>query len=91
MYGTCSLNISQTMTYRRKPAFSLTLAELLNAEVVLVNRLSHALYCWAPSHLWEGHCTNKSKLTDASINNGIFHNMIVNFNPLISSVWISHR
>lgn len=64
---------------------------LLNAEVVLVNRLSHALYCWAPSHLWEGHCTNKSKLTDASINNGIIHNMIVNFNPLISSVWISHR
>lgn len=64
---------------------------LLYAEVVLVNRLSHALYCWAPSHLWEGHCTNKSKFTDASINNGIFHNMIVNFNPLISSVWISHR
>lgn len=59
---------------------------LLNAEVVLVNRLSHALYCWAPSHLWEGHCTNKSKLTDASINNDIFHNMIVNFNPLKSSV-----
>lgn len=63
---------------------------LLNAEVVLVNRLSHALYCWAPSHLWEGHCTNKSKLTDASINNGIIHNMIVNFNPLKSSVWFSH-
>lgn len=26
MYGTCSLNIFQTMTYRRKPASSLTLA-----------------------------------------------------------------
>lgn len=63
---------------------------LLNAEVVLVNRLSHALYCWALSHLWEGHCTNKSKFTDASINNGIIHNMTVNFNPLKSSVWSSH-
>lgn len=63
---------------------------LLNAEVVLVNRLSHALYCWALSHLWEGHCTNKSKLIDASNNNGIIHNMIVNFNPLKSSVWFSH-
>lgn len=63
---------------------------LLYAEVVLVNRLSHALYCWALSHLWEGHCTNKSKLIDASNNNGIIHNMIVNFNPLKSSVWFSH-
>lgn len=90
MYGTCSLNIFQTMTYRRKPAFSLTLAYYLTQRLFSLLWLSHALYCWAPSHLWEGHCTNKSKLTDASINNGIIHNMTVNFNPLKSSVWSSH-
>lgn len=80
------------MTNRRKPTVSFTLAYLTRANsqrFFSFSWLRRALVCCAPSQILEGHCTNKSKFTDAS-NNDILHNMNVIFNPVKSSVWFSH-